>query len=1014
MYTSLVGSILNCAVRAAFVWTCTAPLPLHSQRPPIPTRALDSVVVRAREGTALAFDLTPDGRTIIFDLLGQLWRLQVNGGTAIPLTHAVRDTADDSDPSVSPNGEWVVFRSDRSMGRGLWLLSLTNGTIRQLTDSAMYGDDHTVPSWSPDSRRVAYVRNWRVHVRDIVTNEDRELAPDGLPRFVTDPAWSRDGKRILVAVARPGRLWEVDLGTNRATRFDDDTTRVFGAVYSPNESRLAYFSYRDSSLRFRLSVRGRGDVTARVLANGGDISNLRVRWSPDGRWVYYVSDGKLWRVGADGGSPAQIRFEATLAFERPQYPRLTKQLPKPGQVLPARGFSGLAIAPDARRYAMIALGKLWIAEIGTRPRELRAVSATARGLSWSPDGNEVGWSAGRGGTENLYATNVNTGVTRQLTSLPGTETLASWSPDGRFIAFVHWAKPELADAPWAPDTIGSRIRIIREDLSRPALLADARDLGGFAAGDAFGHDRLSWNSSSSAILAFSTQGWAVATRDSTRATWLGLDGTKHSIATFPYRPSFVHARSDGSLTYVEDGLLWEMSESGRRHVLSQTPALHPSVAADGTVLFASDSGLRVRRPNTTEEHIGWPIELRLSGPPPPLLIRNARVIDGSGAPPKGLSDILVEHGRVSRLARAGSLESGGVVEALDVEGRTVIPGLIDVHTHVSDPSVLPAALYFGVTTARELGGAAARVADLRNQVLDGVTAGPLLVTSGFRFYPSPTNGGLTGDMEWMPRDSATMERGLALVRGLGAEHVKMRFPKTFFAGAMLVRLARSKGLSISGHCANSLPLVIAGISGQEHLDGQCDERSGALGYRDRYHLFQATGMWGVPTVFGHGAHLLAARDTAVAHDPELEPFVTPQLRLGMLSDPPDPRWALIRSRQRENARLGTRRFYDAGLSVALGTDNPAFPNGVHGELAELVAAGLAPRDALVAATSGAARVLGVDADVGDIAPGKVADFIVLDGDPLIDIRNTRRIWCVIQGGRVVNRDALRQIARAPE
>jgi len=94
----------------------------------------------------------------------------------------------------------------------------------------------------------------------------------------------------------------------------------------------------------------------------------------------------------------------------------------------------------------------------------------------------------------------------------------------------------------------------------------------------------------------------------------------------------------------------------------------------------------------------------------------------------------------------------------------------------------------------------------------------------------------------------------------------------------------------------------------------------------------------------------------------------------------------------------------------LGSDAPEFPGAQHDELAELVSAGLTPAEALVAATSAAARVLGVDADVGLIAEGKIADLVLLDADPLADIANTRRIWRVIQGGRVVDRDALRLAA----
>lgn len=144
--------------------------------------------------------------------------------------------------------------------------------------------------------------------------------------------------------------------------------------------------------------------------------------------------------------------------------------------------------------------------------------------------------------------------------------------------------------------------------------------------------------------------------------------------------------------------------------------------------------------------------------------------------------------------------------------------------------------------------------------------------------------------------------------------------------------------------------------------------------------------------------------TGTAHDPEAAPFVTQWLRLMMLSTAPNEQIALVRLRGLNRARW----FHEAGLPVVLGVDAPEFPDGVHSELAELVAAGLTPAEALVA-TSAAARTMGID-DIGRVEVGKVADLVLLDADPLVEIQNTRRIWEVIQGGHLVDRTELRSIA----
>lgn len=1003
---------------AALIWPA-APLSAQVQRGSSAHRATETITIRTTEGTALSFDLTPDGRNIIFDLLGQLWSLPVEGGEAVALTDAARDTADDADPAVSPDGEWIVFRSDRPQGRGLWLRSRIGGTLRKLTDSTYRHHERTAVSWAPDGRRIAYLAHWQLRVRNMETNEDSELHPPGLPRAFRNLMWSPDGKLILVTAGYcPGRTWAVDPAANTAVPLDSTTTDFQAPRYSPDGSRIAYFSDCDSTAVVKLHIWERGKIGESVIVQGRDLTRLRVRWSPDGRWLYYSADGKLWRVSSDGGTPAQILFMATLTFTRPRYERRAFRIPLPGETTKARGFAGLALAPDARRYAILALGKLWIAKVGGMPRAIRPVPGTAYGLSWSPDGRNVVWSAGRGGAENLFVTDTESGDTRQLTSLPGSESLASWSPDGRLIAFVHWAKPESSSPPWAPDTAGLRIRVIDANRSAPATLADTRDLGPFSAAwlgyQTFllpTNNRLNWNATSTAVLTFTNQDWPVTSRDSAKAVWLGLDGSQQPLNGLPVQPSFLRVAHNGSLTYVQDGLLQRRSPSGREtQVLSRAAAMDPSVADDGTVLFASDDGLRVRRPDGAEEHLGWPIPLRVAAAPAPLLIRNARIFDGSGIAPNETSDILIEGGRIRRIAAAGAIRKRADVADLDAAGRTVIPGLIDAHVHLGDPATLRAALYFGVTTVRDMGSPITIAAARRDEVLAGEAQGPRVVLSGFMFYPSPHAGGQSSDMDWIPRDSATMERGLSLLRSFGGEHAKMLFPLTFSSGAMFVRIARANGFNVSGHCANPLPLVAAGISGQEHLDGQCDARSTAIGHDDRIQLYRAAGLYGGSTSYLNGAHARASRDTSMAHESEIAPFLTPRLRLRMLSDDPNGGSAFYRLRGGEIARVGALRFHQAGLTMALGSDDPGFPDGLHGELAEVVTAGLTPSEALVAATSAAARVLDIDGDVGTIAVGKLADLVLLDADPTIDIRNTRRIWRVIQGGRVVDRAALRAAA----
>jgi imidazolonepropionase-like amidohydrolase len=182
-------------------------------------------------------------------------------------------------------------------------------------------------------------------------------------------------------------------------------------------------------------------------------------------------------------------------------------------------------------------------------------------------------------------------------------------------------------------------------------------------------------------------------------------------------------------------------------------------------------------------------------------------------------------------------------------------------------------------------------------------------------------------------------------------------------------------------------------------------------YDDLIQLFKRAQISVVPTItYFDFAVRLNERPTLLDDDVELAPFVPGREQFDWMTKlSPTARQQWFQDAQR--ARETTRKLVNAGVTIGTGTDIWQIPIGVHMELEQLVASGLTPAQAIHAATGAAAQILGAEKDLGTIEVGKLADLIILDADPLVDIRNTRKIWQVIQSGRMVDRQAILKVMR---
>ncbi|HEU0254102.1 MAG TPA: hypothetical protein VFR12_13800, partial [Pyrinomonadaceae bacterium] len=507
----------------------------------------ETITIQTNEGTELSFDVSPGGRTIIFDLLGQLWIVPAHGGKARAITDAVRDKAEDLDPAFAPDGRRIVFTGERNGRTGLWLLNLEFGRLRQLTQLANPDGFDRDAEWSPDGSVIAFTHavppkehggKWRsaIMLLDVSSGAVRELSITGVSStFLSDPAWLKNGKEIaFVARGAPnesrGRVWIVAATGGAASALTPESMRAEAPAFTADGRRMAYFAV-DSNGRTQVWVQDRDGKGSPVrLTDHADVAPTRIRWLSDNDTLAYSADGRLWKLRTSKGKAREIPFTARLSFTRSRRTLPPARFPEPGQPQPARGFMGLALSPDGGQIGILALGKLWTIPVSGSPREVAKVPFEATSLAWSPDGSEVVWSAGVAEHEDLFATDVKSGATRRVTSLPGREAFATYSPDGRYLAFVHVKDDGV-------------LRVVDAKAVNVTDVTQTRDLG------SIGSNWTSppqWSPASDGLL---VSGEATPNQPG-RATFVPLSGPRETITRFPDAPIFLQWTPQKKIVFV--------------------------------------------------------------------------------------------------------------------------------------------------------------------------------------------------------------------------------------------------------------------------------------------------------------------------------------------------------------------------------------------------------------------------------------------------------------------------------
>jgi len=439
--------------------------------------------------------------------------------------------------------------------------------------------------------------------------------------------------------------------------------------------------------------------------------------------------------------------------------------------------------------------------------------------------------------------------------------------------------------------------------------------------------------------------------------------------------------------------------------------------------------------------------LRAQTGPTVLVLRGGTLVDVTSG--KEISDSTIVM-RGDRIQEVGSGSTGVPEDAqiVDARGKWIVPGLIDSHAHAENPDETPFSLYLanGVTTIRNPGGNITVLRLTRERLLRGELIGPRL------FFSGPLLDGMPPVWPDMSLLVDTPQRARSAVNFLadqGVDFVKVYNNVKEPELRAIIETAKERGLPVAGHIPRSMTMTRAvelGMTRLEHI---------RVTGREMLSLEEADKIDPLP--LGSREPLLWQRfdlqsekmRALVQRLAESKIFIDPTLVIAKETEVPDPdadrnnpnnqylsakvveryvnlksplyelpaelRAAGLEAFQKQEKFVGMCN--QAGVRIIAGTDGPGIGSllpgfGLHRELELLVASGLSPLQALRAATLTAAEALGKDDRLGTVEPGKLADMVVLDADPLQEIQNLKKIHLVVQGGKTYERDALLQQARS--